>query len=246
MRGLFGLLPKQLLIVIVQSSLFTSIVHCTLTLTASNGTTLAIFDNADFDLPTARNYAVTGTITLAEFYPEDVYNCTLKPVPPDTAVLLIPFDDGLSVDFPPAVYSSKPLNGCRFYDQIILNAGWLTESPDAKADLNATAAMPIVAVFQSARKGDALGLLEMGLDNRTLLNSSAVALTLVNTQDFEALVSLLNKTAKAKVTNGYAWDILVQPRMIFFTTCVGNQVNNHIVGACQLVMGWCLFLVLYS
>lgn len=202
MRNLFGFLPKQLLIVIVQSSLLTNIVHCTLTLTASNGTTLAIFDNADFDLPTARNYAVTGTIALAEFYPEDVYNCTLKPVPSSTTVLLIPFDDGLAEDYPPAIYSSKPLNGCRFYDQIILNAGWLTESPVAKAGLNATTTMPIVAVFQSARKGDALGLLEMGLDNRTLLNSSAVVLTLVNTQDFEALVSLLNQTEVAKATDG--------------------------------------------
>lgn len=193
-RNISHLLSKALFVIttILQANLVLPI-HSTITLTTSNGTTLDTFSNADLDLPSPSFYTARGTLALATFYPSD--NCTLRPIPPDTTVLLVPFDDGFALDYPPAIYARPPLNGCQFYDQIVKNAGWLTPQ-------RGNTTRPVVAVFQSARTGDALGLNEMGVNNLTMLASSTITITLVHTADFEALVAMLKQTAVVTVTSG--------------------------------------------
>lgn len=163
----------------------------TIIFAAADGTVLTTFDNADIG---SQSYSITGPVALASFNPTNVSNCTMQPVPPGTAVLLIPFDDGLVHDYPPAEYGREPLNGCRFYDQIVENAGWFVS--------NSNSTHPLIAVFQSARTGDALGLVEMGVNNEDLLSKSSVLLTLTHSQDFEVMMTLVNKTAVAYVTAG--------------------------------------------
>ncbi|RUS22086.1 hypothetical protein BC937DRAFT_90451 [Endogone sp. FLAS-F59071] len=163
--------------------------HSTITLAAADGTVLTTFDNADIG---SQTYSITGPVALASFFPTNVSNCTMQPVPPGTAVLLVPFDDGLLHDYPPAEYGQEPLNGCRFYDQIVANAGWFVS--------NSNSTHPLIAIFQSARTGDALGLVEMGVNNEDLLSKSSVKLTLAHTQDFQVMMDLVNKTAVVYVT----------------------------------------------
>ncbi|CAG8618293.1 16894_t:CDS:2 [Acaulospora morrowiae] len=196
--------------------MFTQVCSASLYLYTSDNSKI-IFSTVDFMWVNSCDYGyVNGSLVIASFLGDKSDPCTLNPVPDNTSILLVPFEDGLN-------------NGCSSYSDVILSNPWLQIPRDIpglrsfhviRRSIYAPQCPSTVVIFTSTNNGDP-GVRERYMGDSRFLSKARSALVLIRTVDAAKVINLFNETSNAMVTrdNG-SWIMLLNSKGLLIWSIV--------------------------